>query len=224
MEDEFSPFSDERLTIYLKNTDRLDEAAGERLVRYLKRMDVCERNRLIFSFVSKRGSPEEDRFRANLRNDLMCLVLKMRPLRQRPGDIPSLCSLYINEINAATGGGVIGLTPEAMQIMMEYRWEYNLAQLKRVLTELVVLSGSPYISAEEVESALIVESELAGGDGQNFTPQRRALDLEKSLENITGDIVRIVLNQENMNQSRAAKRLGISRSTLWRMLSKKRTG
>jgi transcriptional regulator with GAF, ATPase, and Fis domain len=223
MEDEFSPFSDERLTIYLKNTDRLDESMGDRLVRYFKSADVCERNRLIFSFVLKRDSFEENLFRANLRNNLMCLVLKMRPLRQRPGDISNLCSLYINEINAATGGGAIGLTPEAMRLMMEYRWEYNLDQLKRVLTELVVLSDAPYIAAEEVERALTVESELTGEEGQNCDPQKHALDLGKSLETITGDIVRIVLNQENMNQTKAARRLGISRSTLWRMLSKKRT-
>jgi transcriptional regulator with PAS, ATPase and Fis domain len=224
MEDEFSPLSDERLTIYLKNTDRLDEPAGDRLIRYFKGTDICERNRLIFSFVSRRGSPEESRFQANLRNDLRCLVLKMRPLRQRPHHISNLCSLYINEINTATGSEVIGLTPEAVQLMTEYRWEYNLDQLKRVLTELVVLSESPYISAEEVGRALAVESELTGEAERNFDPQARALDLGKSLENITGDIVRIVLNQENMNQSRAARRLGISRSTLWRMLSKKRTG
>ncbi|MDR2176136.1 MAG: PrpR N-terminal domain-containing protein [Synergistaceae bacterium] len=222
MEDDFSPFADERLTIYLKNTDRLDEPTGDRLIRYFKSTDICERNRLIFSFVPRRGSPEENRFHARLRNELRCLVLKMPPLRQRPHDISSLCSLYINEINTATGGEVVGLAPEAMRLMMEYRWEYNLDQLKRVLTELVVLSGSPYISAEEVERALAVESALASGDGQNFTPQARALDLGKSLENITGDIVRIVLDQENMNQSKAARRLGISRSTLWRMLNKQR--
>jgi DNA-binding NtrC family response regulator len=111
-----------------------------------------------------------------------------------------------------------------MRLMMEYRWEYNLDQLKRVLTELVVLSDSPYISAEEVQRALTVESELTGEGGQDFDPQRRTLDLGKSLETITEDIVRIVLNQENMNQSKAARRLGISRSTLWRMLSKKQAG
>ncbi|MDR1648826.1 MAG: PrpR N-terminal domain-containing protein [Synergistaceae bacterium] len=229
MEDEFSPFSEERLTLYLKNTHCLDEPTGDRLIRYFKDTGICERNRLLFSFVltrdaSKCGAPGENRFHAALRSDLTCLVLKMRPLRQHPGNIPSLCSLYINEIDTATGGGVIGFTPEAMRLMMEYRWEYNLDQLKRVLTELVVLSDSPYISASEVERALAVESELTDGDRRNSDPLARALDLGKPLENITGDVVRIVLNQENMNQSKAARRLGISRSTLWRMLSKKRTG
>ncbi|MDR1378654.1 MAG: PrpR N-terminal domain-containing protein [Synergistaceae bacterium] len=220
MEDEFSPLADEGLTIYVKNTDRLDELMGDRLIRYFRDTNICERNCLIFSFVSKIRSSEENPFLANLRNTLRCLVLKMPPLRQRPGDIPNLCSLYINEINTTTGGEVIGLTPEAMRLMMEYRWEYNLGQLKRVLTELAVLSASPYISAEEVERALATESALTRGDRQNFDNQACALDLGKSLENITSDIVRIVLSQENMNQSKAARRLGISRSTLWRMLNK----
>jgi transcriptional regulator with PAS, ATPase and Fis domain len=223
LEDDLSPFSDEHLTIYVKNTERLNEPTGDRLIRYFRDTNICERNCLIFSFMLKCGFSEGNLFLANLRNSLRCLVLKMPPLRQRPGDLPNLCSLYINEINTATGGDVIGLTPEAMCLMMEYRWEYNLDQLKRILAELVVLSESPYISAEEVKRVLAVESELTSESKQNSDKQARTLNLGKSLENITSDIVRIVLNEENMNQSKAARRLGISRSTLWRMLSKQRT-
>lgn len=43
-------------------------------------------------------------------------------------------------------------------------------------------------------------------------------DLNRTLDDINYDIIRIVLQEENMNRERTAKRLGISRSTLWRIL------
>ncbi|MSS96026.1 winged helix-turn-helix transcriptional regulator [Eubacterium sp. BL-380-WT-2B] len=44
------------------------------------------------------------------------------------------------------------------------------------------------------------------------------LNLDQPLEDIERDIITILLKQENHNQSKVAKRLGISRSTLWRKL------
>ena len=46
------------------------------------------------------------------------------------------------------------------------------------------------------------------------------LDLRKPLSEIQYDVIRLVLQEENGNQSRSAARLGISRSTLWNALKK----
>lgn len=49
--------------------------------------------------------------------------------------------------------------------------------------------------------------------------ERDWLDLSKTLDEIEHDIILRVLQEEDMNQSRAAKRLNIGRSTLWRKLN-----
>jgi len=156
LESEYSPFLEENSTIFIKNVDQLNEAANARLVKHLEGSGTCKRNRLIFSCVTRHDAA----LCSDLKNRLSCLLIKLLPLRQRPEDIPSLCSLYINEINAATGKGVIGLTPEAMALMRDFYWEYNLIQLQRVLTQLVVLSDSPYISADETAGILAAEGVL----------------------------------------------------------------
>ncbi|MDR1907682.1 MAG: PrpR N-terminal domain-containing protein [Holosporales bacterium] len=212
LDDEYSPFADEKLTIYIKNMDQLSHSLRARLIKYFKESDICKKNRVIFSFVTRHGESVDDAFCSQLRHDLSCLVLGLRPLRQRPGDIPSLCSLYINEINAATGKQVIGVTSEAMELLQEYHWERNINQLKRVLTELVVLSDTPYISASDVSETLAAEG------GQKPEPMRYDLNLNQSLEGITKDIAMMILKEEEMNQSKAARRLQISRSKLWRMM------
>ena len=211
LESEYSPFLEENFTIYIKNVDHLSESTGVQLIKYFEDVGTCEKNRLLFSCVTKRNVDEAS-FCSILKNKLSCLVIKLLPLRQRPEDIPSLCSLYINEINAATGKEVIGLTHDAMVLMRDFPWKYNLNQLKRVLTQLVVLSDSPYISADDVAAILAAEDEWKP------EPTACGLNLNQPLSDITRDIVRAVVSQEGMNQSKAALSLNISRSTLWRML------
>ncbi len=215
LESEYSPFFEENFTIYIKNLAQLNEGVGTQLVSYFDNNGVCERNRLIFSYTTRRDG-DEPSFCRELKNKLSSLLVHLLPLRQRPEDIPSLCSLYINDINAATGKGVIGLTPEAMMLMREFHWKYNLNQLQRVLTQLVILSDSPYISADTVADVLTAEGE------QEPEPARAAkygFNLNQSLNDINKDIARAILNEEGMNRSQTANRLQISRSTLWRMLS-----
>jgi transcriptional regulator with PAS, ATPase and Fis domain len=213
VENEYSPFQEDKFTIYIKNADRLSEPLSARLLQYFEDTGICERNRMIFSYVTRHGTePGESPFCAQLENALSCLVIKLSPLRQRPEDIPSLCSLYINEINIASGKSVVGLTPEATALMRDYHWENNLNQLQRVLWQLVTLSESPYISASEVVEILAAE----GGPAS----VGHSLNLNRPLDEITKDIAWTVLREEGMNRSKAARRLGISRSTLWRMLSK----
>jgi len=212
-ESEYSPFLEKSHTIYVKNLDQLSEHTAVQLVRYFEETGAFERNRLIFSYITKHNV-DEPLICSDLKYKLSCLIVRLPPLRQRPEDIPSLCSLYINEINATTGKGVIGLKPEAMALMRNFHWEYNLNQLQQILTQLVVLSDSPYISADDVADILAAESkrkpELIG----------HGLNLNQPLNDISRDIVRVVLSEESMNRSNAARRLQISRSTLWRMLRK----
>ncbi len=88
----------------------------------------------------------------------------------------------------------------------------NLDQFRRVLRELAVGTPDFYIREETVKETLWKENVSVPSPGV-FN-----IDLSGSLDKITNDIVRLVLAQENGNQKRAAERLKIGRSTLWRML------
>ena len=67
-----------------------------------------------------------------------------------------------------------------------------------------------YISAEEVQAVLSNEERKTAA---------ASFDLSGTLEDIERRVIQQVLKEENMNQSAAAKRLGIGRSTLWRKIS-----
>lgn len=211
-ESDHSPLLDERLTIYVRNIHFLNEKSQQLLEAYLSQTQVHKRNRFIFSCVGGPDSPDKNPLLHFIRTELAALPLVVPNLNQRKEDIPSLASLFLSELNPKYGKQVLGLHPDALERLQQFHWTYNIDQFKKVMEALIILTNDYYISAEEVESVLIHEqaSPAASDSG--------VVDLNKTLEEINRDIIEYVLAQENHNYSKAAKRLGISRSTLWRKM------
>ena len=111
---------------------------------------------------------------------------------------------------------VIGFEPEATFRMTEYCWPGNYDQFCRVLNELVLRTTTPYISEATVREQLKRECTFY----PDAAPQTHALPVDLTLEEIEQIAVQQALQAENGNQKRAAERLGISRTTLWRMLQR----
>ena len=148
---------------------------------------------------------------------LKCLTLKLPPLRQISSDIPALTSLFLGTLNPDLPQPIIGLEADAMKFMQNYSWPGNFPQFKRVLKQLASLSSSPYICLKDVKAL------LSQDESQEPHPARNggfSIDLSGNLEEITKEIILQVLKETNSNQSAAAKRLGISRTTLWRYLNR----
>ena len=103
---------------------------------------------------------------------------------------------------------------ESVVLLRAFPWQNNLDQLKRVMRECVLLAPDAYIREGTLRSVLSDEERALA----RVRPARAELDLSRSLDEISQAVIRIVLQEETMNQSKAATRLGISRSTLWRRL------
>ncbi|MGM9552922.1 MAG: PrpR N-terminal domain-containing protein [Faecousia sp.] len=149
-----------------------------------------------------------------LMRQLSQIQIHMPSLNSRKEDIEALASVYIAQLNRTLGLEVIGLEPEALQLMKDFYWALNLDQFHSVLYQLAVKTHGYYISAEDTRQTL---AELR--PEQTAVSDHDWLDLTKPLDEIEHDIILHVLQEEDMNQSRAAKRLKIGRSTLWRKLN-----
>ena len=103
--------------------------------------------------------------------------------------------------------------------MQNYSWPYNYTQLGRILSELALITTTPYIQADDVRSLLEKEQPVSGGvNAAAKGSGHYTLDLSRPLNEITQDIIQLVLQENNGNQSAAAKQLKIGRSTLWRYI------
>lgn len=144
--------------------------------------------------------------------------MRLPPLRERRKDIPNLLSLCVNQLNVLLGKQVVGFTSDALASMENFPWDGNLAQLDRVVRTLVTKANGPFIDCASVDDVL--QAERPGiGVSQN-APGYHLINLRQSLADIEYDVVRLVLQEENNNQSKAARRLNMGRSTLWNMLKK----
>lgn len=207
-----SPLSDTNTTIFVQGIETLSDSKFAELISIISDLNLTARNRMIFTFhYSEHG--EIPRRCQQIMNTFSCLTLETPPLRDHLEDIPNLASLYISALNMRLSTEVIGLESAAVKLLQSYDWPYNYDQFKRIINELVSAAEKPYIDAASV-------SKLLHKELPSRTSLHSSLNLNRTLEEINLEILQIILAKVNGNQSAAAKQLGISRTTLWRMLQK----
>ena len=210
-----SPLMGDGCTLMMSHVEALTDEQFSELFSTIMALHTQERNRFFFVASSSSSGTMHPHY-ARLVDMLNCLMLQMPPLRSHLQDIPRLSGLYISTLNMRNARAVIGFEPEANLCMTEYSWPGNYDQFCRVLDELVLHTTTPYISVETVRDQLKRECTFYPG----AVPQTHALPVDLTLEEIERIAVQQALQAENGNQKRAAERLGISRTTLWRMLQK----
>lgn len=142
-----------------------------------------------------------------------CILLQALPLRKRKSDVLNLSIIYLSALNAELGKQVIGFENGADEEMLQYSWPGNVTQLKRVLRELVIGTDGNYITRKSVKEC--ISNEIFSSEEANVSN----INLNQSLNDITYDVIRRVMKEEGMNQKKAADRLKVSRTTIWRILN-----
>ncbi|MBS3985411.1 MAG: PrpR N-terminal domain-containing protein [Selenomonadales bacterium] len=203
-------------TVCFKNIHSLTEERLQRLLAFVESSQLHLRNRLIVTLTTRLSDLHHKYAYRAFNSRMPSLTIKLLPLRERAEDIPGLLGAFLNEINVVHGLNILGCEPEGIAMLKQFPWEHNLGQLKRVLSTLASITKGSYISAHDVKWALDNEGwkQILPATGQV------SVNTKQPIEKITHDILAAVLREEGMNQTRAARRLGISRTTLWRMLQR----
>lgn len=211
---ENSPLNSINATIHIKDIGKLDKTAISKLFTYIEDTNLTKRNRLIFSLIAP--SPEAESLKKHLANRLSCLLLPISPLRERAEDLSGIAMLYINQMNTLLGKQIVGFEADAFTLIKDFCWPNNLDQFRRVIKEAMLLTDTSYITASTVDTLLKQEADTGIIIYPHAYPS--PLDLNQTLDEITYSIIKTVMAEEGMNKEKTAKRLGISRSTLWRTL------
>lgn len=210
-----SPLCDRNNTLFLKNIDALSPPRLSQLLAALTEGDAARRNRILISCSARRENASLGNL-PKVIDQLSCLTIHMLPLRGKYDTIEASVNLLLSDFRRKEGSQVGMPEPEAMSLLLHYNWPQNYDQLIRVVNKVATLAGSGPITKAMAADALTTEMLIV--QGETDYSSNTFLDLTKPLDRINGDIVRILLEQNNGNQSLTAKSLGISRTTMWRML------
>jgi DNA-binding NtrC family response regulator len=148
----------------------------------------------------------EGRFRADLFYRLRVVALGIPPLRERPDDIPALALHFLSRPRGRTG--IAGIEPEAMDALVAHPWEGNVRELENVIEAAAALARGPRLTRADL--------------GLSTPPPRvaRPTGIELSLASFERACLEQALAHAEGDVPRAARLLGIGRSTLYRKLSR----
>ncbi len=135
-------------------------------------------------------------------------------LRKRKEDIPLLVDYLLQGINQRLGCHVTGLDDSIIQVMEEYNWPGNVRELQNTLEKIVALTTEGVACHNDI---LPVLQDLYYRQ-QKYETRRKGAN--RTIEEVERDTIIEALAEENGNKTRAARRLGMDRSTLLRKIER----
>jgi two-component system response regulator HydG len=141
-------------------------------------------------------------FREDLFYRLNVVLIQMPPLRERQGDIPLLVQHFLEQYNARLRKNILGLAPEALDLLVRHNWPGNVRELENTMERLVVLSRGPYLTPADLSFA-----------GTIFSPATTEAGAT-SLKDLERDHIILTLQHCGGHKSETAQALGIDRKTL----------
>lgn len=187
--------------------DRTYEVLGSSRTKTVDVRVVCATNKNLNEMVTRSAFREDLLYRINL------ITIYLPALRERPKDIPLLAEYFINNLKEIYNRPKLALTPAAARWLQQLQLPGNIRQLKNLVERAVLVSRRDKLDVEDIR-AQIELSPAKTGSVQ--LPGVGAVTLEE----MEIGMIKKAMEYHNNKVSRAAKSLGLTRSSLYRRLDK----
>ncbi len=205
-------------TIFLDEIGEIDAATQVKLLRVLEtrqfeRLGGSETIQSDFRLIAAtnkdlKAMVAKGEFREDLFYRLSVVDLHLPPLRERKSEIPGLVKHFITEFAKENMKDVQGITPEALAKLSAAKWQGNIRELRNCVERMVVLASGKMLDVADLP-------ELASDDVPRMV---KKVENPLNLENSEKELIRKALAECGNNRAAAARKLGISRRTLYRKL------
>ncbi|OGW76326.1 MAG: hypothetical protein A3J52_01760 [Omnitrophica bacterium RIFCSPHIGHO2_02_FULL_49_9] len=210
-------------TLFLDEISEIPEAVQTKLLRVLQAGEfervggtktlysdvrlVCATNKNLAEWVA------QGKFRDDLYYRLNVILLKIPPLREHGNDIPLLANHFLTFFASRNRKHIKNISLRAIKVLKSYHWPGNVRELKNVIERMVVLAHSQVIDIADIPQDIRTGKQLP-----SVFPPSQNLVQKGTLQSMEKEMIHRALTESNQNKSLAAKKLGISRRTLYRKI------
>lgn len=159
------------------------------------------------SHINLQEAVAKGHFREDLYYRLNVINLTAPPLRDRQGDVELLAQALLERFSRETSGKVKGFNQQALRAMSQHSWPGNVRELSNRIRQGVVMAERPYLTPDD----LGMERRASCAGHPTLDGARAKAEL---------DAIRSALRRCQHNVSEAARELGVSRATLYRLLER----
>jgi len=174
-----------------------------------KRVDVrviAATNRDLVEAVSSNKFREDLYFRLNV------IQIRIPPLRERLDALPTLLDHFLRRFNAKFGKNVSEIDGQAQALLQAYAYPGNVREMESIVAHAVIMCDGETVRPWDLPDY------VRQGTGTRLALPYHTGHSIPSIEHMEEQLIRSALEQLNGNQTETARKLGISRSTLWRKM------
>jgi PAS domain S-box-containing protein len=208
-------------TIFLDEIGEISQAMQVRLLRVLQdrvyeplgstvseKADVrimAATNKDLFGLVEAGVFREDLYYRVNV------VRVELPPLRRRKEDLVLLIEQFIERFNAVQKKNVVGMTAEALSLLVAHDWPGNIRELENVIERAFILCAEGRIGIHHLPP------EMMRGYNED---ERESTDIRSVREIVDARVIRHALERHGFNRTAAARDLGIHKTTLLRRIKR----
>ena len=199
-------------TLFLDEIGNLSMPAQSKLLGVLQnhtitRLGASKSIPVDFRLITATNKDPEELLLQNLfREDLLFRIntiqIEIPPLRERKEDIPGLADFFLKQYAVKYGKPTLKMRSDAYHALVNYHWSGNIRELKHTIEKAVILCESLVLRSEDLNLKERITT-------------RNAEEFSSSLTDIERNAIIQILEKCRGNVSKAAKMLGISRTTLY---------
>ena len=152
------------------------------------------------------------RFREDLFYRLSSIQIRIPPLSERTEDVPLLVQFFLKKYNEAYSKKIPGLSRRAQAVLLQHPWPGNVRELENVISSACITATGDFIDLGDLPEHLQHQQAARANSGDDWQPL--------SLEEVGQIHIQRVLDMCQGNRLRAARILGIGRTSLYRYLKR----
>lgn len=154
----------------------------------------------------------DGKFREDLFYRLSVVNIELPPLRERKDDIVELTRYFVKNFSEQEKIQISNLDKSIFEVFSKYRWPGNIRELRNIVQRMVILSNGGKLDMNDIPSYILHGKKEDRGKELSF-------NFDEEVARLEVDLLKKALVEANGNKSKAAKILGINRTTFYYKMS-----